>query len=121
MPRVIHFEISADDPQRAADFYGQVFGWKMHKWDGAEEYWLVKTGESPEPGIDGGIFRRKGPVNHVNTVQVDSVDAFAAKVEAAGGKVVLPKRPIPGVGWLAYCHDSEGNVFGIMHPDPAAR
>jgi predicted enzyme related to lactoylglutathione lyase len=121
VPRVIHFEISADDPQRAADFYSRLFGWNMHKWEGPEEYWLVKTGEAPEPGIDGGIFRRGGPVNFVNTVAVDSVDAYVAKAEAAGGKLALPKRAIRGVGWLAYCQDTEGNVFGIMQPDANAR
>src|SRR5271165_4893818 len=121
MPRVIHFEVSADDPQRAADFYSRVFGWAIQKWAGPEDYWLVKTGEAPEPGIDGGIFRRKGPVNYVNTVAVESVDACAASIEAAGGKVVVPKRAIPGVGYLVYCQDPEGNVFGIMQPDKAAR
>jgi predicted enzyme related to lactoylglutathione lyase len=121
MPRVVHFEISADDPQRAADFYARVFGWKVHKWDGPQDYWLVQTGEASEPGINGGLFKRKGPVGWVNTIQVGSVDEFAAKVEASGGKVVVPKMAIPGIGWLVYCHDTEGSVFGMMHPDPTAK
>ena len=120
MPRVVHFEISADDTQRAADFYSRVFGWDVQKWDGPAEYWLVNTGQAPEPGINGGIFKRKGPVGHVNTVQVDSVDAFAEKITVHGGKVVVPKMSIPKVGYLIYCQDTEGSVFGIMQPDPAA-
>ena len=120
MPRVVHFEISADDPQRAAAFYGKVFGWGIHKWDGPQDYWLVKTGEAGEPGIDGGLFKRQGPVGHVNSVQVDSVDAYADKVKAAGGKVVVPRMAIPGVGYLVYCQDTEGSVFGLYQPDRSA-
>ena len=67
------------------------------------------------------MFKRHGPVNYVNTVQVESVDDTAARVVEAGGKVVLPKRAIPGVGWLMYCQDTESNVFGLMHPDPGAK
>jgi predicted enzyme related to lactoylglutathione lyase len=121
MPRVVHFEISADDPNRAGEFYKSVFGWQITHWPGPEDYWLVKTGDAPEPGIDGGIFTRKGPVNYVNTVKVDSIDATVAAVESAGGKVAVPKRAIPGVGYLAYCQDTEGNVFGLMTPDPTAK
>jgi catechol 2,3-dioxygenase-like lactoylglutathione lyase family enzyme len=84
MPRVVHFEISAEDPQRAADFYTRVFGWKITKWPGPQDYWLVTTGEAPEPGINGGLFRRMGPVGHVNTISVENVDVTAKQVE--GGR-----------------------------------
>ena len=53
MPRVVHFEIHADDPQRAANFYQNVFGWQINKWEGPEDYWLVTTGADNEPGING--------------------------------------------------------------------
>jgi predicted enzyme related to lactoylglutathione lyase len=83
-------------------------------------YWLVKTGEEGEPGINGGMFVRQGQVGHVNTVGVASVDEALAKVVAAGGSVAVPKMAIPGVGWLAYCKDTEGSVFGLHQHDPAA-
>jgi uncharacterized protein len=51
---------------------------------------------------------------------VDSVDAAVAAIVANGGKVIHPKAAVPGVGWLAYCVDTEGNAFGIMQDDPAA-
>lgn len=57
MPRVQHFEISANDPEKVASFYEKVFGWKVTKWEGPVEYWLVETGETEEPGIDGGTSR----------------------------------------------------------------
>ena len=121
MPRVIHFEINADDPERAVAFYQKVFGWKIQKWEGPADYWLVTTGEEGEPGINGGIMRRMAPeAGTYNTVDVPSVDDFLKKVEQAGGKVVMGKRPIPGVGHMAYCADSEGNVFAIMQEDKTA-
>jgi predicted enzyme related to lactoylglutathione lyase len=121
MPRPIHFELTADDPARAAAFYEKAFGWKSSRWEGPFDYWLVSTGPEGEPGIDGGITkRREGGSGTTNTIGVESVDAAVEAVTAAGGKVVQPKAPIPGVGWLAMCTDTEGNVFGVMQPDPGA-
>ena len=122
MPRVVHFEINADDPQRAAHFYTKVFGWNIQKWDGPMDYWLVMTGESAEPGIDGGIMQRENPrATTVNTVDVPSVDDFIKKVKSNGGKVLVPKMAVPGVGYMAYCQDTEGNSFGLMENDPEAK
>jgi predicted enzyme related to lactoylglutathione lyase len=121
MPRVVHFEISADDPARATTFYTQVFGWQFKKWDGPEPYWLVETGPNDQPGINGGMFVRKGQVGHVNTIDVSSIDDFIEKINAAGGECVVPKMPIPGVGWLAYCKDTEGSIFGLHQNDPGAK
>jgi predicted enzyme related to lactoylglutathione lyase len=120
MPRVVHFEIPADEPERAVKFYESVFGWKIERWQGPVDYWLVTTGEASEPGIDGGIERRGEGVVTRNIIDVADVDEYARKVEAAGGKVVKPKTPLAGVGWYAYCADTEGNVFGIMQEDPQA-
>jgi uncharacterized protein len=121
MLRVVHFEVSADEPERAVKFYGDVFGWSIEKWGGPKDYWLIKTGENDQPGINGGVFKREGPVNFVNTIDVPSVDDFAEKITAHGGKVVMPKMAIPGVGYLIYCQDTESNVFGIMQSDSSAQ
>ena len=135
MNRVIHFEIQAADPERAAAFYRGVFGWDIKEWivPGVEipsenRYWLVSTGPAAESGIDGGILLRRGPapadgqpVNaFVCTIAVPSVDDFLAKALAAGATVAAPKMPIKGVGWLAYFKDTEGNIVGIMHDDKNA-
>ena len=83
-------------------------------------YWLVQTG-ADGPGIDGGLLARQHPgQGTVNTVGVPSCDDFVRKVESAGGRTVVPKMGVPGVGWLAYCTDPEGNTFGLMQNDPAA-
>jgi predicted enzyme related to lactoylglutathione lyase len=122
MPRVIHFEIPADEPQRAISFYESVFGWRFERWEGPMEYWLVMTGPQEEPGIDGGLAPRQGSRSGFeNTIGVESMDEYLAKIEAQGGKVLRPKTAIPGVGWVAYCQDTEGNTFGLMEDDPAAQ
>lgn len=121
MSRVIHFELAADDPQRAIAFYEKVFGWHFDKWQGPVEYWLITTGPADQPGIDGGMARRaESGFSTENTVGVDSLDDALAGVEANGGTILRPKQVVPGVGWMAYCQDTEGNTFGIMQEDPSA-
>ncbi len=121
MSRVIHFEIPADDPARASKFYGSVFGWKFEKWEGPMEYWLVQTGPDSKPGIDGGLMKRQQPGSStVNVVDVASVDKTVAKIERAGGTIVVPKMAVPGIGFVAYFQDPEGNVFGVLQADESA-
>ena len=122
MPRPIHFEIPADDPARATAFYENVFGWKFQKWEGDMPYWLITTGENGEPGIDGGLLPRAQPgASTVNTIGVPSLDKILVTITAKGGKTVVPRMAIPGIGWLAYCHDTEGNIFGVMEADEKAK
>ncbi len=122
MSRVVHFEIPADDPERATKFYTKVFGWKINKWEGPMAYWLVTTGDKSAPGIDGAIMQRSEMASTVvNSIDVPSVNDFIKKVTKNGGKVVTPKTPIPGVGYFAYCKDTEGNMFGILQPDMSVK
>jgi predicted enzyme related to lactoylglutathione lyase len=121
MPRIVHFEIAADSPERAARFYSGVFGWKIQKWEGPVNYWLVTTGEG-EPGINGALKERPDPaVSTVNTIEVPSLDEFLAKIKEYGGKVAMSKKAIPGIGYHAYCQDTEGNIFGVMEEDSSAQ
>jgi predicted enzyme related to lactoylglutathione lyase len=119
--RVVHFEFNADDPERAVGFWRDVFGWEIQKWEGPADYWLATTGEGR--GIDGAIQGAPefvGGQRTVVTVGVEDVDDIAAKVEAAGGIVSVPKMAIPHVGWLIYCRDTEGMIFGALQPDESA-
>ena len=121
MARVVHFEFPADDLERAIKFYEGVFGWGITKWPGPVDYWLVQTGEASEAGIDGGITRRSDfMTSTVNTIDVTSLDDVVEKIVAHGGQVLAPKMPVPGVGYMAYCQDTEGNIFGLMQADPTA-
>lgn len=120
MPRVVHFEIPAKDSARMVAFYKEVFGWEFNKWDQGD-YWLITTGADDAPGINGGMYLpREGMTGTVNTIDVSNLDASVARVKANGGQVIEAKMPIPGVGWLAYCKDVEGNLFGMMQADPNA-
>ena len=125
--RVIHFEIHADNPDRAVIFYEQLFGWKFHKWDGPIPYWLISTGDGP--GIDGGLMPRRGspPLDgaalnsFASVINVANLDDLIVRIPAAGGEIVVPKSPVPGVGYLAYAKDTERNIFGMMQSDQSAR
>jgi uncharacterized protein len=127
MGRVVHFEIHAEDPERAIGFYSGLFGWDFAKWDGPMDYWLIKTGPDGQPGINGGMVRRQGIIDgqaviaYVCTIDVTGLDGFIRSIPTKGGQIVLPKMPIPGIGWLAYAKDTEGNIFGMMEPDKAAK
>lgn len=87
------------------------------------DYWMITTGPEDEPGIDGGLAAREGMTTtaFINTVDVPDVDEYIARVEEKGGKVLSPKMAIPGVGYLAMCQDTEGNVFNIMTDDETAQ
>jgi len=127
MPRVVHFEIHAANPERAVKFYETLFGWTFQKWEGPMEYWLVTTGPDDQPGINGGLVRRQGEIEgqaviaYVCTVDVTDLDASVKIALDSGGQIAVPKMAIPGMGWLAYCKDTEGNIFGMMQGDPSAQ
>ena len=121
MSRVIHFEMPADDPERVIQFYEKTFGWRFDKWDGPIEYWLISTGSEDQPGIDGGLARRTdSAVGIENTIDVKNLEISLIAVEANGGEIIRPKMAVPGVGWMAYIKDTEGNIFGLMEEDPKA-
>jgi predicted enzyme related to lactoylglutathione lyase len=122
MPRPIHFDITANEPERAMKFYQQVFGWKFQKWDGPMQYWMATTGEEKEPGINGGLSKRgETGMPNMNTIAVPSVDEYAKMIQESGGNVLQPKTAIPGIGWFATCQDTEDNIFGIIQNDAGAK
>lgn len=121
MPRVVHFDIAAADTNRAIAFYKRAFGWKITKAHGALDYWLIRTGEKDQPGIDGGIAQREAEWQHITMfVDVESADGSSAKIEKVGGRIVQPRTAIPGVGYVVACEDTEGNVFAIIQRDETA-
>jgi predicted enzyme related to lactoylglutathione lyase len=110
---VVHFELHALDTERAVKFYQEVFAWQGERWSGDEDYYYMRTRSGD--GIDGGIMKSKDQQPRtVNTIEVTCVDEFSEKVVQHGGKVVVPKFELPGIGHMAYCTDTEGNIFGIF-------
>ncbi len=121
MPRVVRFELGTEEPERAAAFYREVFGWVIERW-GDFDYWLVTTGEDDQPGINGGLMlHNDAKPRTVNTIQVDSIDEAADRIMQAGGKLVSDRVPLPGVGYNVYFRDTEGNLLGLHQPDPDAK
>lgn len=132
MNRPVHFEIQAQEPDRAAKFYTAVFGWKIDKWPGLGwDYWVVMTGEkdTKEPGIHGGLLKRPadlppeqcGTNAFVCTMEVENYDATEQKILAAGGKIAMPKFALAGMAWQGYYLDTENNTFGIHQADKDAK
>lgn len=119
MGRVVHFEVGADDPERVARFFENVFDWKIERWKGPIPYWLVSTGDRKEPGIDGGIEKRREPgYSVVNSIEVADIDDTMKKIEKHGGTVTTQKMDIPGVGIMVYFRDTEGNLHSAMQAYP---
>jgi len=130
---IVHFEIPADQPERAAKFYRELFGWEINRWEGSAdggggmEYWMVNTvptnadGMPSRPGVNGGLMRRMMPgQTPVNYIGVADLDEFVRKAERLGAKVLMPKSPVPNMGWFAQLSDTEGNVFAIWQNDAKA-
>jgi predicted enzyme related to lactoylglutathione lyase len=97
--------------------------------DGPAEYWLIDTGPSDQPGINGRLLPGRSPAPQaeippvkafVCTVEIPSLEKALSQSLAHGGTVALPKLPIPGVGWLAYIKDPDGHMFGLLQPDQQA-
>jgi uncharacterized protein len=134
---IVHFEIPADNPERAAKFYWDLFGWDIKRFEGSSEgmdyrpenfeYWMVNTvptdaqGRPTEQGVNGGLMRRMYPNQpSINYINVESVDDFVRKAERLGAKVLMGKSPVPGMGWFAQLTDTEGNLFAVWETDSNA-
>jgi predicted enzyme related to lactoylglutathione lyase len=116
MPHFVHIDIAADNPERAARFYGDVFDWPVTKLEGPVPYWLLGTGQDGN-GIGGGIGKRDRSWQSMTpTVEVPSADDYAKKITEHGGSIIVPKTSMPGVGDLVTCRDPDGNVFAILEP-----
>ena len=123
MPTIVHFDIGADDPERARKFYEALFGWKMEKPPEMTDYYLIETRDlDGKPGVGGGLGKRGEPGQRITSyVGVSSIDEYVAKVESLGGKVVMPRIAVPGWGYLAICFDTEDNMFGLWQEDRGAK
>lgn len=130
MSRVVHFEIQADDVERAKSFYAAVLGWSFEDYSQltGSTYWGIVTGPDDQPGINGGLLPRPAPApaegqgtnSFVCTMAVEDYDATEQRIVDAGGRVAMPKMALTGTAWQGYYLDTEVNTFGIHQPDPEA-
>jgi len=121
---IIHFEIPANDVEKIKKFYSDLFDWKIEKL-GNMEYYAITTvpmdekGNLLRPGVNGGLYKKEQPQQQpVNYIYVESVDEYSKKVTDLGGKIVVPKMEVTGMGWFALAQDPEGNTFGIFEVKP---
>ena len=126
MPTIGHFEIPADDVNRAKKFYTDLFGWKIEKWDDHKvdmDYFLINTTDSKgNKGLGGGLMKRRHPQHSVTDyVEVESIDESSKKVTQLGGKIVVPKTAIPTIGYFAVFLDTENNHFGMFEASADAK
>lgn len=115
MSKVVHFELPANNPEELMKFFGTVFGWTFNNWDG-QEYWLTDAGEGV--GIGGAITKRRdADETVVNAIGVADIDKAADSVTANGGEIISPKIAVPGMGYVRYFKDPEGNMHSMWQPD----
>ncbi len=124
---VVHFEIPANDVKKLQKFYENVLGWKITKtpMPGVEYYNIATVptddkGMLQRPGVNGGLYPRTQEMPgalQVNYISVEDIDKYTDMVTKEGGKILVPKRQIPKVGWFAIAADPEGNSFGLLQPD----
>lgn len=125
MPHVTHFAINADDVPRARRFYEHVFGWKFSAW-GPPDFYKIEIGSEAPVAVMGALQKRRDlvkgqpTIGYECTISVPSIDDTARAVAANGGRTVMDKSIIVGVGALMFFQDPEGNVFGAMQFNKAA-
>src|SRR5207237_1383438 len=121
MPSIVWFEIPADNVERAKKFYGDLFGWKIERFPGPQEYWHISTGGSDDTP-DGGLMKRQQPQQGITSyVGVASIDQAASKVEKLGGKICMSKTAVPEMGYFVNCQDTENNTFALWEKNEKAK
>ena len=118
---VTHFEIYAEDATGLAQFYRDLFDWKIEKTPGVD-YFRIQTGPPEDHSIAGGLLNRPipGPRSWVHYVRVDSIDQTIERVQSLGGKLLRPKAAVPKTAWYAVVEDPEGNIFAVYQHDATA-
>jgi predicted enzyme related to lactoylglutathione lyase len=120
---IIHFEIPATHFEKLKKFYTGLFGWKIEKYPGPVEYWMIQTvpvdekGMALRPGVNGGMVRKESPNQKpVNYISIENIDESIEKVKMLGGKMMSLKQKVPNVGWIATAVDPEGNQIALLQP-----
>lgn len=124
MATIVHFDINADNTERAEKFYEGLFNWKFTKMPSGMNYSLIETRDlKGEIGIGGGLSKREIPHQSgvTNFMGIVSIDESAIKVIELGGKIIQQKQAIPGWGYLCVCMDTENNLFGLFQEGQDAK
>ena len=114
---ISHFEIPGENHEALIMFYSELFDWRFERAPGVDEYWLIQAapldmGTRLSKPVNGGLTKtsERGILLYFS---VDSVDETSKKIEALGGRILVPKREVQDMGWFAKAEDPEGNVFAV--------
>ena len=123
MVTIVHFDVPADDVERARKFYAELFDWKFFAPPGFPDYYLIETtDQNGTSALGGGLGKRGSPEQRImNYFGVLSIEEYGERIGLLGGRVLVPKMIVPGFGYMAVCSDTEGNRFGLWQEDPDAR
>ena len=118
---VTHFEIYGEAPAQLAQFYANLFGWRIEKAPGVD-YWRIQTEPKSGNGFEGGLTYRPadGPSGWLPYVTVAALDEALAEAQRTGARIVRPKTAVPRTGWYAVLSDPQGNCFAIWQADRTA-
>ncbi len=114
---VVNWQIVTRNPDRLADFYGRLFGWRMTT-EPSLGCRMVDT--CAESGIGGSIWPAPPEANSFVQlfVEVDDVADYVRRATDSGAKIIIRPQPLPDGGQLAILHDPEGIAFGMYKPPP---
>jgi uncharacterized protein len=122
MSTIVHFDVPAENIDRAKKFYSGLLGWKFESWPGMEYNLITTTNLEGVPGVGGGMGKRMDPSQRmVNYFGVKSIDDAIQQVKSLGGRMLTDKMTVPSMGYLANCVDTEGNTFGLWEENSEAR
>jgi uncharacterized protein len=114
---LVHFELPADDAERAKQFWSDLFGWSFREGTGPVEYHMVDEDVEPTGAIYPSQAGEKDAIIYFDT---DDIDGSVERVNELGGSAE-DRQPIPGIGWYARCEDTEGNTFSLFQADESVQ
>lgn len=123
MATIVHFNIIADQIDRAKTFYEKAFDWKFVSLPEPMNYYLIETTDvDGQKGIGGGLTIRESSQvpGTINFIGVTSLDEMVDRIKMLGGKIVTAKQVIPNWGYFAVCTDTENNQLGLFQEDKTA-
>jgi predicted enzyme related to lactoylglutathione lyase len=122
MPTIVHFDVPAEDIERAKKFYSALLGWKFESFPEMQYNLITTTNLDGTPGVGGGMGKRMDPSQRMmNYFGVSSIDTAMKQVKSLGGSILSKKMAVPQMGYLVNCIDTEGNMFGLWEEDTKAR
>jgi predicted enzyme related to lactoylglutathione lyase len=122
MSSIVHFDVPAENTERAKKFYSVLLGWKFESYPEMQYNLITTTNLDGTPGVGGGMGKRMDPSQHiVNYFSVKSIDAAIKQVKSLGGSILMDKMAVPKMGYLVNCLDTEGNTFGLWESDTGAK